>query len=137
MVQFDELAKLEEFFDTSKAVLFIPVLFSFCQILIDVSRMVDHFLAKKVRESAAFKIIEELSDNCYKFCFVAIFGLMTFGMYASGAIVVYITLAFYVAFYSLPLIHKNEQFKKGIMEFVLFLLICVLLLILLLDVSFN
>lgn len=59
-----------------------------------------------------------------------------FAHYISPAILLYLTLVFYVAFYKLPLLHRKEHLKMGYVECALLLLMGLYLLLCIFEISF-
>ena len=63
-------------------------------------------------------------------------GVAMFAHYISPAILLYIILIFYIAFYKLALVHRKEHLKRGYVECALLFLIGLYILLCILEISF-
>lgn len=104
--------------------------------LVEVVEVLPFKLLHTVREHSWFKSATEIFVDGYKLYFVGMVGVAAFAHYVSPAILFYITLVFYVAFYKLPLIHKNEHLKRGIVEAIFLALIGGYFLLTVFEISF-
>ena len=89
-----------------------------------------------VREGILYRYTKEIFEDGYLFYFVGAIGVAMFAHYISPAILIYILLIFYVAFYKLPLIHKKEHLKKGFSECALLFIVGLYLLLSIFEISF-
>ena len=83
-----------------------------------------------------FKQFHKVIFDAYKFYFIGMISVAMFAHYISPAILLYIMLIFYIAFYKLALIHRKEHLKMGYVECAFLLIISLYVLLCILEISF-
>lgn len=114
----------------------MPVIFSFVCVLIEGVDVLPVGRFKSLHDSIVYREVRNIFVDGYKFYFIGAVGVAMFAHYISPAILLYLTLVFYVAFYKLPLLHRNEHLKKGYVECALLLLMSLYLLFCIFEISF-
>lgn len=105
-------------------------------ILIEAIEVLPFNRFKSLHDNIIYKEVKNIFVDGYKFYFIGLIGVAMFAHYISPAILLYITLVFYVSFYKLPLLHRKEHLKMGYMECALLFLMGLYILLCIFEISF-
>ena len=133
MQNFEDYFKIEEYYDSSKSALIIPLILSLTIFILKIIKI----SKKELTKNKFYKIVKKITKNSFEIFFVGIFGISIFSFFVFPSIIFYICFFFYVVFLKLDFLHKNDFFQKRVMNFVFLVFICFILIFFCFDIDFS
>ena len=133
MKNFEDYLKIEEYYDSSKSALIIPLILSLTIFILSIIKI----SKKELTKNNYYKQIKNITKNSFEVFFIGIFGISIFSFFVFPSILFYICFLFYIVFFKLNILHKDDFFKKRLMNFIFLVFICFILIFFCFDIDFS